>query len=66
MYGVTTTLTGVGFDQALEKTVAPLKAEGFGVLNGIEVRAAMKDELGVEMPRSSACGGMEASAPRAP
>lgn len=51
MYGFTTTLTGVGFDQALEKTVAALKAEGFGVLSDIDVQAAMKDKLGVEMPR---------------
>ncbi len=50
-YGFTTTLTGVGFDQALEKTVAALKAEGFGVLSDIDVQAAMKDKLGVEMPR---------------
>lgn len=51
MYGFTTTLTGVGFDQALEKTVAALKAEGFGVLSDIDVQAAMKDKLGMEMPR---------------
>jgi uncharacterized protein (DUF302 family) len=51
MYGFTTTLTGIGFDQALEKAVAALKAEGFGVLSDIDVQAAMKDKLGAEMPR---------------
>jgi uncharacterized protein (DUF302 family) len=51
MYGFTTTLTGVGFDQALEKSVAALKAEGFGILSDIDVQAAMKDKLGVQMPR---------------
>ena len=33
MYGFTTTLTGTTFDQALAKTLAALKAEGFGVLS---------------------------------
>jgi uncharacterized protein (DUF302 family) len=49
MYGFTTTLTGIPFDDALEKTVAALKAEGFGVLSDIDVQRAMKDKLGVEM-----------------
>jgi hypothetical protein len=30
MYGFTTLLTDLSFDQALEKTIAALKAEGFG------------------------------------
>ena len=32
MYGFTTTLTGVTFDQALARTVQALQNEGFGVL----------------------------------
>ena len=50
MYGFTTTLTDIGFDQALEKTVAALNAEGFGVLSDIDVQRAMKEKLGADMP----------------
>jgi uncharacterized protein (DUF302 family) len=49
MYGFTTTLVGHSFDQALAKTLAALKAEGFGVLSDIDVQQAMKDKLGVDM-----------------
>jgi uncharacterized protein (DUF302 family) len=49
MYGFTTTLNGVSFDQALTKTLEALKAEGFGVLSDIDVQHAMKEKLGVEM-----------------
>jgi len=50
MYGFTTTLIGMSFDQALSKTTSALKAEGFGVLSDIDVQHAMKDKLGVDMP----------------
>lgn len=49
MYGFSTTLSGMSFEQALTKTVAALKAEGFGVLSDIDVQHAMKEKLGVEM-----------------
>ena len=49
MYGFTTTLSGTTFDQALTKTLAALKAEGFGVLSDIDVQHAMKEKLGVDM-----------------
>jgi uncharacterized protein (DUF302 family) len=49
MYGFTTTLTGTTFDQALAKTLAALKAEGFGVLSEIDVQHAMQEKLGVQM-----------------
>ncbi|CAD5372754.1 conserved hypothetical protein [Rubrivivax sp. A210] len=50
MYGFTTTLTGVSFDQAIVKTTAALKAEGFGVLSDIDVQQAMKEKLDQDMP----------------
>lgn len=49
MYGFTTILTGISFDEALAKTLAALKAEGFGVLSDIDVQHAMKEKLGVDM-----------------
>lgn len=50
MYGFTTLLTGLSFEQALDKTIAALKVEGFGVLSDIDVQHAMKEKLGAEMP----------------
>lgn len=50
MYGFTTPLTGLSFDEAIVKTTAALKAEGFGVLSDINVQQAMKEELGQDMP----------------
>ena len=50
MYGFTTTLTGLSFDEAVVKTTAALKAEGFGVLSDIDVQHAMKEKLGKDMP----------------
>ena len=50
MYGFTTTLTCITFDQALTRTIEALKGEGFGVLSDIDIQRAMKDQLGVEMP----------------
>jgi uncharacterized protein (DUF302 family) len=49
MYGFTTTLTGTTFEQALARTLAALKAEGFGVLSDVDVQRTMKEKLGVEM-----------------
>ena len=49
MYGFTTILTGISFDEALAKTLAALKAEGFGVLSDIDVQHAMKEKLDVDM-----------------
>lgn len=50
MYGFTTTLTGTSFEQALARTLAALKAEGFGVLSDIDLQHAMKEKLGVDIP----------------
>ncbi len=49
MYGFTTTLHGVSFDDALARTTDALKSEGFGVLSDIDVQRAMKEKLGADM-----------------
>ncbi len=56
MYGFTTTLTGLSFDDALARTTAALKVEGFGVLSDIDVQRAMKEKLQVEMPPNRILG----------
>lgn len=38
------------FDEAVERVMAALKQEGFGVLSDIDVRGAMKEKLGLDMP----------------
>jgi uncharacterized protein (DUF302 family) len=49
MYGFTTTLNGLSFPEAIEKTTAALKAEGFGILSDIDVQQVIKDKLGKGM-----------------
>jgi uncharacterized protein (DUF302 family) len=44
-YHVTTNLS---YEEALEKVVAALKAEGFGVLTEIDVKATLKKKLDVD------------------
>ncbi|HSN31048.1 MAG TPA: DUF302 domain-containing protein [Ideonella sp.] len=49
-YGFTTRIAAASFAEAIDRTTAALKAEGFGVLSDIDVQAAMRDKLGVAMP----------------
>ena len=44
-YGYTAHLRGVAFDEARTRTVDALKAEGFGVLTEIDVKATLKTKL---------------------
>ncbi len=49
-YGFETKLN-VPFDTALEKTTAALKAQGFGILTEIDVKATLKKKLDVDFRR---------------
>lgn len=49
MYGHHIELAGP-FDQALERVLAALKTEGFGVLSDIDIQKAMKEKLGKDIP----------------
>jgi uncharacterized protein (DUF302 family) len=41
----------LGFDEAVDRTKAALKEEGFGVLAEIDLQRAMREKLGLETPR---------------
>jgi uncharacterized protein (DUF302 family) len=47
-YGYTKNLGTVVFDDAIERTTAALKNEGFGVLTEIDVKSTLKKKLDVD------------------
>ncbi len=47
-YGLTTTLKGVSHNEAIERTTAALKEQGFGVLTTIDMKATLKSKLDVD------------------
>jgi len=49
-FGLRTTIN-VPYEEAIEKTTAALKEEGFGVLTEIDVKATLKKKLDVEFRR---------------
>lgn len=50
-YGLTRTLNGASFADAVERITASLKTEGFGVLTEIDVQATLKKKLDVDFGR---------------
>jgi uncharacterized protein (DUF302 family) len=47
-YYYTKQLKKSSFDEAIEKTIAALKEEGFGVLTEIDIRSTLKKKLGTD------------------
>ncbi|MDP2688106.1 MAG: DUF302 domain-containing protein [Aequorivita sp.] len=47
-YYISTTLKNTTFKEAIEKTTAALKEEGFGVLTEIDIKATLKKKLDVD------------------
>jgi uncharacterized protein (DUF302 family) len=50
-YGYTRELRGATFEQAIERTTAALKSEGFGVLTSIDVKETLKKKIGADFRR---------------
>ena len=48
-YGFHCELTAMGFDQAVIRVTAALKAEGFGILTDIDIQATMKSKLNLDI-----------------
>lgn len=55
-YGFEKRLPGKTFEEAIEQTTAALKAEGFGVLTEIDVKATFEKKLGVAFRRYTILG----------
>jgi uncharacterized protein (DUF302 family) len=47
-YGMTVALGKIPFDEAINRTTAALKTEGFGVITEIDVKATLKKKIDVD------------------
>ena len=48
-YYFTTSIRNLTFDDAVKKTTEALKKEGFGVLTEIDMKATLKNKMGVDL-----------------
>ncbi len=48
-YGITRELPETSYDEAVERLTAALQDQGFSVLTRIDMKAVMKDKLGVDL-----------------
>lgn len=55
-YYISKTLGNITFEEAIEKTVAALKKEGFGVLTEIDLKATLKKKLDVDFYKYTILG----------
>lgn len=54
--GITVRLGAVGFDPAVDRATAALKAEGFGIITEIDVKKTIKEKLGIDVRRYKILG----------
>ncbi len=55
-YYISTTLKNTSFENAIEKTTAALKEEGFGVLTEIDLKATLKKKLDTDFYKYTILG----------
>lgn len=49
-YYISKTLSGISFQEGIDKITESLKSEGFGILTEIDIKATLKKKLDVDFP----------------